>query len=331
MKTRYVVMSPEILRDHPELAAEGGAPTIERRLEIASRALTEMAAEACLACAASWRRPLSDITHLIYVSSSEARFPGGDLHLAQALGLLPSIRRLPLYFMGCSGGVAGLRAAKDIAENNPGSRVLIATAETTIIGFRPPSSAESYDLVGAALFGDGAAAAVVGVVGGESETESPALFELHEAGERFLPGTEGMIEGRMTGDGIRFRLGREVPEMVGKEVESFCEELVSGGIGMKKKVKWEEMFWAVHPGGPAVLRRVEERMGLAGGKLGASWKALRDYGNASSNTIFYVLENLVEEGKRKGKEKEEDDEWGFILAFGPGITFEGILARNLLG
>ncbi|KAF2322798.1 hypothetical protein GH714_030920 [Hevea brasiliensis] len=79
---------------------------------------------------------MSDITHLVYVSSSEARLPGGDLYLARGLGLNPEAQRVMLYFMGCSGGVAGLRVVKDIAENNPGSRVLLATSETTIIGFK---------------------------------------------------------------------------------------------------------------------------------------------------------------------------------------------------
>ncbi|PKA45887.1 Stilbene synthase 5 [Apostasia shenzhenica] len=341
VKTRYVVMSPEMLSQFPELATEG-SPTVERRLEISGKAVTAMAAEACHSAAAAWGRPLSDITHLVYVSSSEARFPGGDLLLAVALGLSSSVRRLPLYFLGCSGGVAGLRAAKEIAENNPGSRVLLATAETTVVGFRPPSADRPYDLVGAALFGDGAAAAIVGVSGGDE----PALFELHGAAQRFLPGTEGLIQGKVTREGIRFQLGREVPELVAAEVEGFCEGMI-GFVGEeeeehgeeKMKKRWSEMFWAVHPGGPAILRKVEERMGLEPGKkMAASWRALRDYGNASSNTIFYVLENMVEQSQRLKKkmweveddEVEEKEEWGFILAFGPGITFEGILARSLI-
>ena len=91
------------------------------------------------------------------------------------------------------------------------------------------------------------------------------------------------------------------------------------------------MFWAVHPGGPAILTKMEGRLGLDGGKLRASRSALRDFGNASSNTIVYVLENMVEETRQRREEaaEEEDCEWGLILAFGPGITFEGILARNL--
>lgn len=124
MKTRYVVMSDEILDKYPELAIEG-KPTVTQRLDICNEAVTQMALEASQACISNWGRPISDITHLVYVSSSEARLPGGDIYLAKGLGLKPETNRVMLYFAGCSGGVAGLRVAKDIAENNPGTNLLV--------------------------------------------------------------------------------------------------------------------------------------------------------------------------------------------------------------
>ncbi|XP_020095094.1 type III polyketide synthase B-like [Ananas comosus] len=345
VKTRYVVMSEEILRAYPELAREEGEgegkggrlPTVKQRMEISNKAVTQMAAEASTACIASWGRPLSAITHLVYVSSSEARFPGGDLHLARALGLGADVRRVMLSFTGCSGGVAGLRVAKDLAESARGARVLLATAETTVVSFRPPSTARTYDLVGVALFGDGAGAAVVGADDdGVAEGVETPLFELSAAAQRFLPGTEKTIDGRLTEEGINFQLGRELPQLIEDNVEDFVKKLIKecGGQlnqdGGDMMIKYNDLFWAVHPGGPAILSRVENKLELFPEKLSASRNALRDYGNASSNTIMYVLEYLVEESKRKREKGERDCEWGLILAFGPGVTFEGILARNLL-
>ncbi|XVF67864.1 hypothetical protein PTKIN_Ptkin10aG0156100 [Pterospermum kingtungense] len=324
VKTRYVVMSEEILKKYPELAIEG-LPTVKQRLDICNDAVTEMAVEASRVCIKQWGRPLSDITHLVYVSSSEARLPGGDLYLAKGLGLSPDTQRVMLYFMGCSGGVAGLRVAKDIAENNPGSRVLLATSETTIIGFKPPSADRPYDLVGAALFGDGAGAMIIGS-GPVLSTERP-LFELHSAIQNFLPDTEKIIDGKLTEEGISFKLARELPQIIEDHVEGFCGKLM-GIVGLSDK-DYNKMFWAVHPGGPAILNRIEKRLDLFPEKLNASRRALMDYGNASSNTIVYVLEYMLEESLKKKAEGQEDDEWGLILAFGPGVTFEGILARNL--
>ncbi|KAL7236964.1 hypothetical protein ACSBR1_020117 [Camellia fascicularis] len=325
VKTRYVVMSEEILKKYPELATEG-LPTVTQRLDICNKAVTQMAIEASQSCIKKWGRPISGITHLVYVSSSEARLPGGDLYLARGLGLSPETHRVMLYFMGCSGGVAGLRVAKDIAENNPGSRVLLATSETTIIGFRPPNPDRPYDLVGAALFGDGAGAIVIGSDPIPS-IERP-LFELHTAIQHFLPDTEKIIDGRLTEEGINFKLSRELPQIIEDNIEGFCGKLMEI-VGYSEK-DYNKMFWAVHPGGPAILNRLEKRLDLEPEKLGASRRALADYGNASSNTIVYVLEYMVEENLKMKKENQENsDEWGLILAFGPGITFEGILARNL--
>ncbi|CAI0553163.1 unnamed protein product [Linum tenue] len=328
VKRRFTVLSREILDKYPELATEG-SPTIRQRLEIANPAVVDMAADASLACINEWGRPAADITHLVYVSSSEIRLPGGDLHLATRLGLRSDVGRVMLYFLGCYGGVTGLRVAKDIAENNPGSRVLLATSETTILGFRPPSKSRPYDLVGAALFGDGAAAVVVGADPVEGKEEG--FMELSYAVQEFLPGTHGVIDGRLSEEGINFRLGRDLPEKIEGNIEEFCRKLMRiGGLG--DGVGFNELFWAVHPGGPAILNRLEGTLGLEEGKLDCSRKALMDYGNVSSNTIFYVMEYMREElmKKRKGGEyKESEEEWGLGLAFGPGITFEGVLLRSL--
>ncbi|XP_044490940.1 type III polyketide synthase B [Mangifera indica] len=326
VKTRYVVMSEEILEKYPELAVEG-LPTVKQRLDICNDAVTQMAIEASQTCIKNWGRPISDITHLVYVSSSEARLPGGDLYLARGLGLSPKTHRVMLYFMGCSGGVAGLRVAKDIAENNPGSRVLLATSETTIIGFKPPSADRPYDLVGVALFGDGAGAMIIGS-DPNLITEKP-LFELHTAIQNFLPDTEKIIDGRLTEEGITFKLARELPQIIEDHIEGFCMRLMDT-VALSNK-DYNKMFWAVHPGGPAILNRMEKRLELLPEKLNASRRALMDYGNASSNTIVYVLEYMIEEGlkMKKVQQGQGECEWGLILAFGPGITFEGILARNL--
>lgn len=101
------------------------------------------------------------------------------------------------------------------------------------------------------------------------------------------------------------------------------------GFEFDDKKDYNKMFWAVHPGGPAILNRIEKRLDLMPEKLNASRRALMDYGNASSNTIVYVLEYMVEESLKIRGDGREEDEWGLILAFGPGITFEGILARTL--
>lgn len=320
VKTRYTVLSREILDKYPELTTEG-SPTIKQRLEIANEAVVEMALEASLCCIKEWGRQVEDITHIVYVSSSEIRLPGGDLYLSAKLGLKSDVNRVMLYFLGCYGGVTGLRVAKDIAENNPGSRVLLTTSETTILGFRPPNKARPYDLVGAALFGDGAAAVIVGA--DPLPSEAP-FMELHYAVQQFLPGTQSVIDGRLTEEGINFKLGRDLPQKIEENIEEFCKKLM--GKAGDDSMEFNDMFWTVHPGGPAILNRLETKLKLGREKLECSRRALVDYGNVSSNTILYVMEYMRDELKKKGGDAQE---WGLGLAFGPGITFEGLLIRSL--
>ncbi|RID70459.1 hypothetical protein BRARA_C02477 [Brassica rapa] len=320
VKTRYTVMSSETMQKYPELATEG-TPTIKQRLEIANDAVVQMAYEASLACIKEWGRGVEDITHLVYVSSSEFRLPGGDLYLSAQLGLSNEVQRVMFYFLGCYGGVSGMRVAKDIAENNPGSRVLLTTSETMVLGFRPPNKARPYDLVGAALFGDGAAALIIGA--DPTESESP-FMELHYALQQFLPGTQAVIDGRLSEEGISFKLGRELPQKIEDNIEEFCKKLVAkAGSG---SLELNDLFWAVHPGGPAILNGLETKLKLKPEKLECSRQALVDYGNASSNTIFYIMDKVRDELEKKGRSGEE---WGLGLAFGPGITFEGFLMRSL--
>ncbi|KAH0436436.1 hypothetical protein IEQ34_026411 [Dendrobium chrysotoxum] len=327
VKRRYTVLSHDLLQKYPELTTQG-SPSIRQRLDICNAAVTDLAHAAAMSCLRDWGRPAANITHLVYVSSSELRLPGGDLHLASRLSLRPDVARVPLYFLGCYGGVAALRVAKDLAENNPGSRVLVVTSETTAIGYRPPSRDRPYDLVGAALFGDGAAAAVVGAEM-EPEEVKAAFLEMEVAVQEFLVGTAGVVDGKMGEEGVSFKLGRDLPEVIEGRVEEFCRRLIQG-MEREGGDGFNDLFWAVHPGGPAILNRVEEKLGLWPEKLRCSWRALSDYGNASSNTVFYVLDYMREEMSRKKKGGEGGEEWGLVLAFGPGVTFEGILVRSLI-
>jgi predicted naringenin-chalcone synthase len=133
VKTRYMVLNSEIMQNNPKFLVPGAA-TVSDRLALTGEAVTKLGLEAATKAIKEWGRPPSDITHLVYVSSSEIRLPGGDLHLAKLLGLRSDVNRVMLYMLGCYGGGSGIRVAKDLAENNPGSRVLLVTTECTLIG-----------------------------------------------------------------------------------------------------------------------------------------------------------------------------------------------------
>nr|NIR15368.1 type III polyketide synthase [Desulfobacterales bacterium] len=80
-------------------------------------------------------------------------------------------------------------------------------------------------------------------------------------------------------------------------------------------IKQEEIdIWAIHPGGRSILERAEEALGLTKEDLDASYRVMQEYGNMSSTTIMFVLDDILKDSKKKGKV--------FSAAFGPGITVE---------
>ncbi|KAK9274042.1 hypothetical protein L1049_018856 [Liquidambar formosana] len=123
-------------------------------------------------------------------------------------------------------------------------------------------------------------------------------MELNYAVQQFLPGTHGVIDGRLSEEGINFILGRDLPQKIEENIEEFCKKLMS-----KTDLKeFNDLFWAVHPGGPAILNRLESHLKLRSEKLECSRRALMDYGNVSSNTCLLchgVYEGGVEERWRR--------------------------------
>ncbi|KAL6517367.1 hypothetical protein OROMI_033068 [Orobanche minor] len=127
-------------------------------------------------------------------------------------------------------------------------------------------------------------------------------------------GTEKIIDGKLAEEGISFRLDRELPQIIEDNIRDFCDGLM--GFACFYEKDYNKLFWAVHPGGPAILNRLEKKLELLPQKLGARRRALADYGNASSNTIVYVLEYMLEEMKREKRMKKRErmsGDWCWLL------------------
>ncbi len=282
----------------------------------------KLAESAARKAIAEWGRPATDITHLIFSTYSGCRAPSADLQLASLLKLRPSVSRTILSLHGCSGGGRALQLAKEIAENNRGARVLVACSELTLICFSTPDESK---IIGHGLFGDGAGAVIVGA-DPSADGERP-LFEMVAASQTMIPGTEHALGMQATSSGIDFHLSIQVPTLIKDNIHQ-CLLDAFRSIG-NTDPNWNDLFWAVHPGGRAILDNIEDKLQLQPWKLEASRQVLSEYGNMSGATIAFVLDEL-----RRRREKEQDmqqqPEWGVLLAFGPGITIESIVLRNPL-
>ncbi|KAL2630357.1 hypothetical protein R1flu_015043 [Riccia fluitans] len=316
IKTRYLMLNEERLKQHPEFY-NPGEPSIEQRHDLLEEEVPKLAAQAATNALKEWGRPAFEITHLIVVTLSGVAIPGADVRLVKLLGLREDVQRVMLYMLGCYAGITALRLAKDLVENNPGSRVLITCSELTATTFRAPAEEFMYDIVGASLFGDGA----VGLIVGANPTPriERSLYEIHWAGVSLAPDTAHVVQGKLKSDGLYFYLDKSLPMLLGKNIAPFCKKVMDHAPE-NLNLSCNEMFWAVHPGGPAILNTVEEQLKLNPDKMSASRYVLANFGNVSASSVLYVLDEI-----RRRPAKEE---WGAALAFGPGVTFEGVLLRR---
>ncbi|EEE52211.1 hypothetical protein OsJ_34107 [Oryza sativa Japonica Group] len=310
IKKRHFHLTEELLADHPDFA-DRAQPSLDARLDVSSAAVPELAAAAAARKAiAEWGRPAGDITHLVVTTNSGGHVVGADVRLARVLGLRPTVRRTLLYLGGCSAGSGALRLAKDLAENTPGARD--GCLDTLILQ---------------GIFGDGAGAAVVGRRPGRPRRAPHLLHGVRVPDHH--PGHRARHHRAAQEGGLDYHIAHEMPSLVGEHIaHCVADALAPLGIGIDVDVDggggWNGLFWAVHPGGRAILDSVEARLALAPGKLAANRRVLGEFGNMAGATVFFVLDELR---RARGEGEQRGCEWGVAVAFGPGVTVETMVLR----
>ncbi|KAB5564878.1 hypothetical protein DKX38_004932 [Salix brachista] len=323
IKKRYMHLTEEILKENPSVC-EYMAPSLDARQDMVVVEVPKLGKEAAAKAIKEWGQPKSKVTHLVFCTTSGVDMPGADYQLTKLLGLRPSVKRYMMYQQGCFAGGTVLRLAKDLAENNKGARVLVVCSEITAVTFRGPSDTHLDSLVGQALFGDGAAALIIGsdlVIGAEKP-----LFELVSAAQTILPDSDGAIDGHLREVGLTFHLLKDVPGLISKNIEkSLAEAFQPLGIS-----DWNSLFWIAHPGGPAILDQVEAKLGLKPEKLRATRHVLSEYGNMSSACVLFILDEMRKKSVGDGFESTgEGLEWGVLFGFGPGLTVETVVLHSV--
>ena len=322
IKKRHFYHTEEMIGGHPEII-DRAAPSLGARQGIAADAAHSLAAEAASRAIVAWGRPAAAVTHLVVCTNAGVHEPGADLRLAGLLGLLPAVRRTLLYLHGCSAGVAALRVAKDIAENN---RVLVACTQANILLFGPPDDAHIDHLVIMALFGDGAGAVVVGKDPTGCPVERP-VFHMVSASQTTLPGTDHAVVMNLSESGLTdSHLSVEVPVLVRGSIERcLVDTLAPLGLPDAGDGGWNGLFWVVHPGGRAIMDGYEAVLGLEPGKLAASRHVLSEYGNMSGATVIFVLDEIRRRRQDDADKEGKDCEWGVMSGLGPGLTMETVV------
>lgn len=247
-----------------------------------------------------------EVTHVITASCTGFFAPGPEFRLVRDLGLQNTVERYHLGFMGCAAAFPALRAAKRICDAVQGAVVLVACAELCSLHIRSSNDAEQ--IVSSAVFADGAAAAVV--TSGEPR-RGTALLEMGDFTTATTSEGEADMDWDIGDSGFDMRLTPQVPRIVGREIEP----VVRTALGADRSIA-DVDAWAVHPGGKAVLDRVQSSLELGERDMAASREILRTFGNMSSATVLFILERILAD------DSLQDAASVLGVAFGPGLTVE---------
>lgn len=241
----------------------------------------------------------TDVDTVVTVSSTGIATPSLEARALGQIGFRPDIERMPVFGLGCAGGVTGLSIASRLAEARPGSVVLMVAIELCTLSFRLDELTKA-NIVATALFGDGAAACVLRA--GES-----GIAEVEMSGQHTWPGTLDIMGWSVDRQGLGVIFDRAIPPFV----EANMLPAVQGILARAGLELGDVDRFAFHPGGRKVIHALEHAFSLATGTLDHEREILAEYSNMSAPTALFVLERVIKAGLPSRT---------LLTAMGPGFT-----------
>lgn len=241
----------------------------------------------------------AEVDTIVTVSSTGIATPSLEARAMGQMGFRPDVSRVPVFGLGCAGGVSGLSIAARLAEARPGSVVLMVCVELCTLAVRL-DELTSANMVATALFGDGAAACVI-------STGAKGLRAFEGAGEHTWPDTLGIMGWNVDPVGFGVIFDRSIPTFAAKHLR----DAVVGMLGRMDLDLGDVDRFVCHPGGARVIEALESSLGLGQGALDREREVLADHGNMSAPTALFVLERVL---------ADEPKDRLMMCALGPGFT-----------
>lgn len=226
-------------------------------------------------------RSLDDLGLLVFCSVTDYSTPALGYYIARELGLRRDLVFANLQGQGCQSAVPGLRRATEYYQAT-GLPAMVVNTEICSATFFPASEDDLENVVSNSLFGDASAAFLVG---SDDNPRHPVIVDFESAYDPAALDILGFtwVDGR-----LKCRLDRSVPEVVPPLVRDAVTRLLL----RHGKTPADVLNWAIHPGGPAVLRRIETLLGLTPHDTWASWDTMREVGNCSSATLVMIAKRV---------------------------------------
>lgn len=264
-------------------AAPHGWPERAQLFEEHALALLTEAGQKALAAAGVAAK---DVAATVTVSSTGIVTPSLDSLLQEPLGLSPTVQRLPVFGLGCAGGVIGLSRAAALARAAPGRWILFLCAELCGLTFRAGDDSKQ-NIIATAIFGDGAAAILLRA--GGTDDAPASLARIRDWGEHTWPGTRDIMGWRVEDDGLGVIFSRSIPHLV----RTMLRPVTDRFLQERGLTQGDLRGMIVHPGGEKVLEALEASYDLAPGSLTHARAVLADRGNMSAVTVLAVLERTL--------------------------------------
>jgi alkylresorcinol/alkylpyrone synthase len=247
---------------------------------------------------------LGEIGSIVTVSTTGIATPALDALLMERMGFARDVQRLPIFGLGCAGGALGLARAATVAASMPDKAVLFLVVELCTLQFRRDDFARS-NIVATALFGDGAAAAVLRC----GDAAGPAIAA---TGEHTWPQSLDIMGWDVAEDGLKAIFSRDIPRLVAAELSPVLRDFLTRhqlSLGNIDR-------FVCHPGGPKVIDAYETVFGAGFAGAAEARRSLREFGNMSAVSIMFVLEAMLDSARSVG------ENWGraLLTALGPGFS-----------
>ena len=250
-----------------------------------------------------------DVDYIVVVSCTGYLCPGLSALLIKELGLRRDIQRADLIGMGCAGAMPGLQRGFEYVKTYPERKALIVAVEVCSACYYVDDSLET--VVGNAICADGASAVVIGNQGpgkGPMIVRFETLIDpglIHTVGFQFRDGK------------LRIILSKDIRDIAGKLAGEVIERILARGAISKDMIR----HWVIHSGGRKVIDAIKAELGLNEEQLHSSRCVLRNFGNMSSPTVLFVLQDTMQHAVPK------EGDYGLMLAMGPGLAVESALIR----
>jgi predicted naringenin-chalcone synthase len=252
-----------------------------------------------------------EITHLITVSCTGMYAPGLDIDIVKALHLSNSIERTSINFMGCYAAFNGMKLANATCESNKKATVLVVCLELCSIHFQREVTDDN--LLANALFGDGAAALLI-----QSKKHTGINLKMESFFCEIARDGEKEMAWAIGDQGFEMKLSSYVPNIIQSGIKTLTTSLLGKINGTLNDIS----FFAIHPGGKRILEVIETELGLTKEQNKFAYSVLQNFGNMSSPTVLFVLNEIC-----RSLEQNDDNKRIMSFAFGPGLTMESMILR----